>query len=177
MLALAFHVTYWDRLGWADPYSLEASTARQKQYARIAEIGSMYTPQAVVDGVRDVVGSDAEKLRGAIEAAAARARTMPVALRREGAEAVVSLGAGAGAGRVLVIGYDGQRTTKVGRGENAGATLVESNIVRGLAEAGRWQGAPAELRIAAPPGEHLAVIVQAADGTIVGAARQATPQG
>lgn len=177
VLALAFHVTYWNRLGWPDPYSLDTATDRQKQYARISDIGSVYTPQAVVDGTRDVVGSDAAKLRQAIDAASARARALPLSLRREGAEVAVSLGAGQGAGRVLVVGYDGQHTTRVGRGENAGSTLVESNIVRGLATAGSWQGQPAELRVAAPPGEHLAVIVQAADGTILGAARLAAPQG
>ena len=177
VLALAFHVTYWNRLGWPDPYSFDGATDRQRHYARISDIGGIYTPQAVVDGTQDVVGSDAPKLRRAIAAAAARARALPLTLRRDGTEVAVTLGAGQGAGRVLVVGYDGQHTTKVHRGENAGATLVESNVVRGLAEAGQWRGQPAELRVAAPAGEHLAVIVQAADGTILGAARLAAPQG
>jgi hypothetical protein len=177
LLVLAFHVTYWNRLGWPDPYSLDAATDRQRRYARISAIGGIYTPQVVVDGTQDVVGSDAPRLHRAIAAAESRARGLPLAIRRDGAEAAVSLGAGPGAGRVLVIGYDGQHSTQVRRGENAGATLVESNIVRGLAEAGQWQGQATELRVAAPAGEHLAVIVQAADGTILGAARLAAPQG
>jgi hypothetical protein len=177
VLALAFHVTYWNRLGWTDPYSLEAATARQRSYAAISDIGTVYTPQAVVDGTQDVVGSDGPKLRRAIDTAAARARSLPFTVRRDGAEIAIALGAGQGTGRVLVVGYDGQRSTKVGRGENAGATLVESNIVRGLIVAGQWHGQATELRVAAPQGEHLAVIVQAADGAILGAARVAAPQG
>jgi len=176
VLALAFHVTYWNRLGWPDPYSLEASTDRQKHYAGLSDVGSIYTPQAVVDGTQDVVGSDGPKLRRAIAAAAAKADAIPLAVRRQGGEVTIGLQAGKGAGRVLVVGYDGERTTKVPRGENAGATLVESNIVRGLAVAGLWQGEATELHVSAPAGEHLAVIVQAADGTILGAARVATPQ-
>jgi hypothetical protein len=177
VLPLAFHVTYWNQLGWKDPYSFEAATDRQRRYARLSDVGGIYTPQAVVDGRQDVVGSDGAGLRRAIAAAAARVQALPLTVHRAGAELAIALPAGTGAGKVLVVGYDGEHRTQVARGENAGATLLESNIVRGLALAGEWQGRPAELHVAAPAGEHLAVIVQAADGAILGAARVAGPQG
>ena len=68
VLPLAFHVTYWNRLGWVDPYSFEGATARQRAYERLSAIGGIYTPQAVVDGAVDVVGSDEARLRRAIAA-------------------------------------------------------------------------------------------------------------
>ncbi len=175
VLALAFHVTYWNSLGWADPYSFAGATARQRRYAPVSGIGGVYTPQAVVDGAIDVVGSDEAGLRRAI---AAGGRTeVTVSAVRAGAGAVVALGAGQGSAKVWLVGYDREHVTKVGRGENAGETLVEANIVRGIVEIGTWSGAAVELRGVAPEGEALAVLVQGGDGRIIGAARVARPEG
>src|ERR1700760_2012229 len=77
VLALAFHVTYWDYLGWKDPFSLTLATDRQAQYGRRFGDGS-YTPEIVVDGAAGLVGSD----RGEVNSAIARAR----AQNRDGAE-------------------------------------------------------------------------------------------
>lgn len=173
VLALAFHVTYWNRLGWPDPYSFEAATNRQREYRSISGIGSIYTPQAVVDGTHDVVGSDGAGLRKAIAAAAASAVTVPMAASRTAEGLTITVGAGKGKGRILLVGYDRERRTQVPRGENAGVTLVESNIVRSLVAAGAWQGAATELRLAVPEGEAHAVLLQAPDGSIIGAARVA----
>ncbi len=173
VLPLAFHVTYWNRLGWVDPYSFDGATERQRGYERLSSIGGIYTPQAVVDGVQDVVGSDAPGLERAIRAAAARPVVVAVSAVRDAGGVAVSLGDGAGAGRVLVVGYDPEHVTKVGRGENAGETLVEANIVRGLMVAGEWRGVSARLHVTAPVGAALAVLVQGRDGRILGAARVA----
>lgn len=170
VLALAFHVTYWDRLGWPDPFALPAATERQRGYARISHAGTIYTPQMVVEGTRDVVGSD----RAGVAAALRAARPVAVAAVRlsEGAEGVrIEIGVGAGAGRVLLIGYDNERRTAVARGENAGRSLVEANIVRGVEEVGRWDGVALRLVRPRPVGERLAVIVQAGDGRILAAAK------
>src|ERR1700704_309491 len=66
VLALAFHVTYWDRLGWKDPFSMEAATDRQAVYGRRFGDGS-YTPEIVVDGAAGMVGSDRGEVGSAIE--------------------------------------------------------------------------------------------------------------
>src|SRR6201997_2853982 len=68
VLPLAFHVTYWDRLGWKDPFSLEAATARQDRYGHRFGDGS-YTPEIVVDGTSSHVGSDRGEVGAAIEKA------------------------------------------------------------------------------------------------------------
>src|SRR6202166_4801329 len=65
VLALAFHVTYWDRLGWKDPFSLQAATQRQVVYGRLFGDGS-YTPEIVVDGAAGMVGSDRRDVGTAI---------------------------------------------------------------------------------------------------------------
>jgi len=174
VLALAFHVTYWDRLGWPDPFALAAATARQRAYAAALGLYSLYTPQLVVDGRIDVVGSDRGGVLAALRRAAAD-RAEPVALRlsREGGGIVVEIGAGAPGqrGALLLVGYDPLRRTRVARGENAGATLTEANIARGLAVAAEWRGEALTARAAPPEGERLAAILQAPDGRVLGAAR------
>jgi len=170
VLALAFHVDYWNRLGWTDPFSGPWATARQTAYA--AQLGSdqVYTPQAVIDGRGDVVGSDREALDSAI----ATARTdpsVPVQLTASGTGLQVVVDPAAPADAVLwLVGFDDRHDTPVRRGENAGKTLVDRNVVRSLTRLDGWTpgGTIAEAR---PEGDRAAVLLQAADGHILGAAR------
>ena len=169
VLPLAFHVTYWNSLGWRDPYSFEGATARQANYAARLGGGS-YTPEMVVDGRRGLVGSE----RGEAAAAIAAARGdegVPVRVDRSGGEVSVSVGAGDGHGRILLIGFDPRHETQVGRGENAGSTLTESNIVRSMRVIGSYDGAAVSVSAARGAGADAAVLVQGADGRILGAAR------
>ena len=171
ILPLAFHVTYWDRLGWRDPFSLEAATSRQKQFSALWHADSIYTPELVVNGLGGVVGSDRGAVRDALASAATRA-AQPVHLRRDGADAVVDVPQGMGTAAILLVGYDSRHRTPIGRGENGGRTLIESNIVRDIDLAGQWDGPAVQLRRPAPAGERLAVLLQRPNGEIVGAARE-----
>ena len=171
VLALAFHVTYWNSLGWRDPFSFEAATSRQAEYAGQLGGGS-YTPEMVVDGRRGLVGSE----RGAVASAIAASRgdasdSAPVSLSRSGGGLKVEIGAGGGRGRILLIGFDRQHQTQVGRGENSGRTLTESNIVRSLRPIGTYDGAGMQVSVGTGAGQDAAVIVQSSDGRILGAAR------
>ena len=168
VLPLAFHVTYWNQLGWHDPYSLEAGTARQSSYNRLSAYGGNYTPQMVVDGRIDVVGSDRRAVTAALRAAQPGPQ-IGLLLMRDGGDVAIDLGAGVGEARVLLVGYDPEHRTTVPRGENAGATLVEANIVRDLQTIGAWHGEELHLRHSWPQGEHIAVLVQARDGTFLAA--------
>lgn len=175
VLPLAFHVTYWNRLGWRDPFSTAVATDRQSRYAARLGGGS-YTPEMVVDGRQGLVGSDRDAAEAAIRAARRPARDgAAVTASQAGGTVSVTLGAGHGAARVMLVGYDAQHRTAVGRGENSGRTLVESNIVRSIREIGRWSGEAATLTAAVPAGEAAAVLLEGPDGAIVGAARVGAP--
>ena len=171
VLPLAFHVTYWDRLGWRDPFGLAAATNRQAAYGRRFGDGS-YTPEMVVDGIKGLVGSDRGAAQAAIAEARAEARTaVEIALSRRGGRVGISLTAGRGAGRVILVGFDPEHVTPVGRGENGGRTLTESNIVRSFRIVGEWTGQPLTLDVEAPAGQDVAVLMEGPDGAILGAAR------
>jgi hypothetical protein len=171
VLALSFHVTYWNDLGWRDPFSLAEATARQRRYARLLP-AEVYTPQMVIDGTRDVVGSDRAGVLAAITAAAASRRAAPdLGITRQDGQAVIAVGAGEGAADLVLVGYDREHRTAVGRGENAGRTLTESNIVRSFVAVGSWRGAALRLVVPLPPGDSFAVLTQAPDGRMLAAAR------
>ncbi len=170
LLPLAFHVTYWNALGWRDPYSFEAATERQATYA--AQLGGgSYTPEIVVNGRRAMVGSQRAEVAAAIAAVPGDTTDAPVTLTRAGDRLSVALGHGRGRGRVLLVGFDPRHQTLVGRGENGGHTLLESNIVRSMTTLGDYDGSPITLSASRGAGEDAAVIVQAPDGAIIGAAR------
>ena len=171
VLALAFHVTYWDRLGWKDPFSMDAATERQDRYGHRFGDGS-YTPEMVVDGASSHVGSRRDEVGSAIDAAKRQSRTATtVSLARDGGQLTIEVGAGGGNGKVLLVGFDRDHETAIRRGENGGRTLRESNVVRSVREVGDWQGNALHISAKFPDGEEAAVIVQAPDGRIVGAAR------
>ncbi len=172
LLPLSLHVDYWDRIGWHDRYSSPAITARQRFYADRLEQDGVYTPELVVDGVQGVVGSDASAVSSAIEAARVRhARGAPttLAVSRDGADLVVAVGAGAGRAEVLLLGFDDRHVTPVASGENAGRTIVDTNVVRSLAAIGDWSGPALSLHAAPGAGDHVAVLLQGQDGTILAA--------
>jgi hypothetical protein len=173
VLPLSFHVTYWDRLGWRDPFSLPEATERQRRYAgtlRGASLGEgqVYTPQVVVQGARDAVGSDRRALLAALEAA--RPAAVPLVLAADGDNLAIAVGEGAGSGLFWLVGFDRMHSTAVGRGENGGRRLSHSNVVRSLVSLGAWQGRPSRLSAPRPAGERAAVLLQAADGHMLGAA-------
>ena len=173
ILPLAFHVTYWDRLGWKDPFSLEAATQRQDRYGHRFGDGS-YTPEMVVDGAAGMVGSARGDVSSAIEKAKRTSRTAAaVSVVRNGGQVSIEVGSGSGNAKVLLIGFDHEHTTAIGRGENNGRTLTEANVVRSFRPVGQWSGATLRLSEPFPEGQDVAVVLEAPDGQIVGASRLA----
>jgi hypothetical protein len=171
VLPLAFHVTYWDGLGWKDPYSMQIATQRQDQYGRRFGDGS-YTPEIVVDGAAGMVGSRRSDVGAAIERAKRNSRTAAaVSVTKSGERVSIQVGSGSGTGRILLIGFDHEHTTAIGRGENGGRTLTEANIVRSVRPVGQWSGASLHINEQFPEGQDVAVVLEAPDGQIVGAAR------
>lgn len=142
LIALSFHVDYWDRLGWKDPWSSTAATARQQWYAH--RLGSsLYTPQMVLNGNDEFVGSDAERARARIAAALKTSPrwTLAVELTSGTKENEIAVHAKSeradGASKssdkapdLVVAIVERGLTSSVRRGENAGRTLAHDNVVR-----------------------------------------------
>lgn len=140
VIPLAFHVDYWDHIGWRDPFSSAEYSARQRRYGRTLTAGRVYTPMAVVDGRVHLVGSNHEALARAIEAARRRPDPWSLSLaglERDGDRIRARLAVRrpeAGRGQVFVAVAESGLATTVGRGENAGRQLENDHIVRRLVE-------------------------------------------
>lgn len=170
VLPLSFDVTYWNGPAYRDPYALQAATDRQSWYAALAHSDQVYTPEAVVDGTAQMVGSNAGKVGAAIAAARATANgAVPVSVSG-GKMITITVQAGSGAGAELwLFGYDAKHSTAIGGGENGGATITEVNVVRSATDLGGWTGQGMTMTIPRPAGQHAAAILQAANGEILGA--------
>jgi hypothetical protein len=176
VLPLSFHVDYWDDLGWRDRFSSSEATQRQRNYARALGRSSVYTPEAIIDGHLDIVGSQ----RQAITAALAKPRdgvAVTLKLTAGALDVAVDAQQGAAHAQVLLVGYLRQVTTQIGRGENSGRTLQESNVVRSLRILGTWEGQSVAFHVAphSLPDDvtDAAVLVQSSgQGLIFGAATQ-----
>jgi hypothetical protein len=175
VIALGFHITYWDGASWRDPFARKESTDRQIAYDQRLTSGQIYTPQMIIEGTDDVIGSDRRAVLAALDKVkpVAAATVSFTADRRSVAigPGVVSSGAS-----VLLARYALTRTTQVKGGENASRTLTDSNGVVALATLGAWDGRQVSFPIEPPAeGEGLAVLVQAPDGRIYGAGAVEAP--
>ena len=189
VLALSFHVDYWDYIGWKDPYASKLATKRQRQYAETFKLSFVYTPQIVVNGISEGVGSDRAGIETAVEKAKAWPAVHPsLALeRRSDGGLLIHVGA-AEAKRpatVWLACFDRQRSTAVPRGENAGSTLTNYHIVRHFESLGTWKGQMVDLSVgpdeveeyAGRPDQDMAVLVQTDGvGPILAAERLGTPR-
>ena len=176
VLALDLHVTYWDSAAWTDPFSLQSATRLQHSYAALGPNPEIYTPEAVVDGRVQFVGSDRDAMTAAIEQAKARinkSSVVPVSVAASGGRVSVrveSAKRSAGVAEIWLFGFDPEHTTRIAGGENGGAALTEVNVVRSATKLATWNGRVFAQDLAAPPGMKFAVVLQRADGAILGAA-------
>ncbi|UUX49685.1 DUF1223 domain-containing protein [Nisaea acidiphila] len=180
VLALAYHVDYWNYIGWEDPFSSKEMSDRQRRYGHAMRLSSIYTPQLVIDGEIDVVGSRRSRVLDAIEERR-NARPGPgvtVGLERNGADFTLTLapvGEGDMSGaQLLLVGSDTRHVTEVPRGENRGRTLEDFAVVRFYTALGTWDGKAVQYRVPASAvaveSDRLAVLVQAkGHGRIFGA--------
>ena len=175
VLALSFHVTYWNRLGWRDRFSLPGATERQRRYAQTLREGrypgQVYTPQLVIQGELDAIGSDRPAVLAALSEAARRPRpAAELAVAADGATAVVEIGPGAAGAAAWLVGYDARHVTEIGGGENRGRRLTHGHVVRSLQALPPRPAGGQRMLVPRGAGERLALLVQGADGTVLGAA-------
>jgi hypothetical protein len=140
IIVLSEHVDYWNSLGWKDPFSSEQFTDRQAMYAHALQ-ADKYTPQIVIDGRWQVLGSDAKEIQAAVARAAAKPKSAAriVSAKRDDNEAVVAVSVDAlpsGKKDVWVAIADDHDETSVRKGENAGRTIAHVAVVRSLTKAG-----------------------------------------
>jgi hypothetical protein len=158
VIALSEHVTYWNSLGWRDPFSSEAMTQRQQQYASHFGLGEVYTPQVVVDGAAELVGSDERGLTRAIAKAAGQPKAALTIEHAEVANGVVRFtlksksSTGEFGAHVKVFAAIAQDSAEaaVSRGENGGRTLHHVAVVRSLEAMGKGSADGRELTLKLP---------------------------
>jgi hypothetical protein len=188
VIPLAFHVDYWNYIGWADPFATKQMTERQKDYQRTLNQRYVYTPEMVVNGAAHEVGSDRHRVAKLIDAAEKSAGDGPsirLSLADDGKiHAHVDGGAASeGPATVWLVKYDRPHQTPVAHGENAGRTLTDYQVVRTLRELAQWTGEPLDLEYAAKepdePGDGGCAVLVQRDGTgpIIAAAMLSFPPG
>jgi len=164
VIALEEHVDYWNHDGWTDPFSSEDFTFRQERYAQVFGNSSVYTPQMIVDGQREFVGSRGHDAREAVGEAARHPRTdVAIALENAGADGsqpfAISAGKLTGAtpgdtAEVWLAVTEKGLHSNVTRGENAGEDLHHASVVRTLRKIG-VADATREVSFSATPSLHF----------------------
>jgi hypothetical protein len=169
ILALGFHIDYWNYIGWTDPYSLPLAAQRQRDYGQRLGLHYVYTPQMVVDGSGEGVGSEPDKIAPLLDTARRHTRPGPtLSLEKRGDGFHIHIGAGEAraTATVWLVGIDRRDETKVLRGENEGTTANDFQVVRSFKSVGSWRGQPVDLDVpaGAATGDEIAVLIQL-DGT------------
>ena len=178
VIALTYAVDYWDYLGWPDTFARPEFAQRQRAYQTALRLRSVYTPQVVIDGRRQVSGAEGDAVQVAVDEEAARRVFPPQVQFREETDAV-GVGSGrppAGGADVWAVTYrPGPQSVTVAGGDNRGRTVRHVNVVNGLTRLGHWTGRPIllDLPTAADPQDKVVVLIQGrADRRILTAARQ-----
>lgn len=176
VIALGFHVDYWDYIGWKDEFGSPAFTARQKAYAVAAGKRTVYTPQMIVEGEARVVGFKPMEVSSEITRYRSQAGPAGVTLTRNGdklkirAEARAPLASPA---NIELVRYIPERRVAIRRGENAGRTMDYHNIVTSLTTLATWDGkTPYEADVKIDGDEPAVVLIQEpGPGAILAAAQ------
>lgn len=182
VVALSFSIDYWDYIGWRDTLARHEHTLRQQAYEKVLPSHRVYTPQMVIDGVKDVVGNQRKDVMDAVErrVSETQGKKLSIALSQTGDEVQVRIGALPGVRQSATVWLAhtlSSRTVNITTGDNGGRTITYHNVVRGFAAVGKWSGdaLTLELPAQAMQGETtdgVAVWVQAGGtGPVLGAAQ------
>jgi hypothetical protein len=192
VVALSEHVDYWDDIGWKDPFSAHANSQRQDQYAEHFRTGAVYTPQMIVDGEFEFVGSDA---RSAVQAIGKAAIVPKIAVNLGSARATqngkvvlnvktapLPSSAGVSSANVLIAVADDKDVSSVARGENSGRTLTHVAVLRELHTVGAvdktngfWSDVEMDLPSATKKSRIIVIVQEGQSGKIVGVASTQYP--
>lgn len=186
LIALSFHVDYWDYAGWRDPLASREASERQRAYARRFGLNYLYTPQLVINGVRQMPAADTDAIEAALDKARAPASgVLVLAHTAEGLRIAFTSPREAGGATVWLVLFDRRHVTEVTSGDNAGQTLVNENVVRAIRPLAVWRGDPLDLLVPmnaleadSRMSDGCAVLVQIdGEGRILAAGRLWLPEG
>lgn len=180
VLPLSFHVDYWDYIGWKDRFADPVFTQRQRAYAEAQGASMVYTPQMIIAGAIDVVGSDRKAIERALKKAYTRNTMYRIRVMREQDGRVVAQFPEAPIGvpaTIWLVTYQKSAESQVKAGENAGRDLITYNVVRSLQKVGMWYGPATEIELkldaaarASSPDACAIIANQAEHGPIIAAA-------
>ncbi|WP_027682503.1 DUF1223 domain-containing protein [Rhizobium leguminosarum] len=169
VIALAYHVDYWNYLGWADTLSSKENTERQYGYARTMGRSNVYTPQAIVNGRGHLAGADLNGINGKIDTFSSEGNglTVPISAAMRGDELEIKIGAGQGKANVVMVYFDKEKTIDVEKGENSGQKISYLHSVTNVETVGMWDGKATSLTLPAsvlqrPQLEGCAILLQSA---------------
>lgn len=149
LLPLAYHVDYWDYMGYKDPFALAQSERRQKQYNMRFGIDSLFTPQVVVDGLATAIGSHRKAIDKILRRAMEDKPDIPISMTRDpeknemivkvsGLDDGLAVGGFPNHADIWMVTFLKGYRTPVDGGENVGKDLANFNIVRQLVLLGKW---------------------------------------
>jgi len=170
IVALSFHVDYWDYIGWKDRFATHDTTERQRAYARALKQRYVYTPEMVVDGIGHDPGVSNDPIAALLADAQRRSPQRATPELVQAADGVLTIRLAPfkldGPAEVTLAVYDRRHATPVHDGENTGRTLENYNVVRHFETMSRWDGSAASWTVPADrfkAEQGMAVLVQRAD--------------
>jgi hypothetical protein len=183
LLVMSLPIDYWDYLGWKDTLANPGHTNRQRAYSKVRGDREVYTPQVVVNGMAQVLGSDRSAIDSAIKHTAKHAGTLSLPVAVSVADNQISVNVPADKGKVTkgeiwLCPITRNVPVAVGKGENSGNTITYHNVVRKWIKLGEWTGAARSFTLPVrdlgdDEAESVAVIIQAgskeAPGAMLGA--------
>lgn len=188
VFAVTLPVDLWDYVGWKDTLALPYHAKRQKQYSKARGDNRVYTPQAVINGISHVIGSDPAALRKAAEECYGREGALGVDIKAEPTPEGLKIELGAApenapkAATLWLVRVASHRNVKINRGENAGRTFTYLNVAREFMRVGEWQGERASFsvdrdKISGPDSDGWLLLLQSGPpgrpGVILAAAKSA----
>lgn len=151
VVALSYHVDYWDYLGWKDTLATPENTERQKLYGKAFGKRDVYTPQAVINGRIHVKGGKREAVLGALTELENRGEGLSVDINvtRTGESVTIDVAAAPGEidAHLVLVHFDSMKPVIIERGENKGKTIAYVNPVTSVQTAGMWHGKAARFEL------------------------------
>lgn len=151
VVALSYHVDYWDYLGWRDTLGGGEYSQRQYDYAKSRGDRNVYTPQMIINGASHYVGSQRSKVSGAIDSAQVEGagRWVDIAMSDNKTDVTISIAAGEPTkeATLWLMAFAPMISSEIKKGENAGSTVDYYNVVRKMVPAGMWHGDAAKIML------------------------------